>query len=110
MLAIFQSVGNNNPVVNELFKNALKGVDNSCAHSFKMRGRIRSGPVGTCEHSVCFQVFFHFAGSPENDAQFIVYYVAKFGVNYFVSELKRVCKNSVPALNNRNPIGLKNLL
>ena len=84
MLAIFQSVGNNNPVVNELFKNALKGVENSCAHSFKMRGRIRSGPVGTCEHSVCFQVFFHFAGSPENDAQFIVYYVAKFGVNYFV--------------------------
>ena len=40
---IFQSVGNN-PVVNDLLKNVHKGVDNSCAHSFKMRDGIRSGP------------------------------------------------------------------
>ena len=43
MLAIFQSAGNN-PVLDDLLKNTHKGVDNSCAHSFKMRGGIRSGP------------------------------------------------------------------
>ena len=56
MLAIFQSVGNN-PVLNDLLKNAHKRVDNSCAHSFNMRGGIRSG-LGTCEHLVFSGIFF----------------------------------------------------
>ena len=71
---VFQSVGNN-PVVNEYF---YKCTQRSWQFMCTFFQDARWDQIGPCGDLWAFSVFRYFS------AQSIVYYVAKFGVNYFV--------------------------